>query len=144
MSIAIHMMQRCRQALAAVRAVSTAEQLAATVAKTDVLPSHLWLNDDNVFVECILVQKQTPRTAKMLFEHTTAVVSCRRLWPWIPKLHLMSLPANTGHSEQATMTAAELLFADMCSPCGAGSLTPAVLSTVPTHMFLNADNAWTP
>ena len=114
---------------------------AATVTKTDVQPSHLLLNDAGVFNECILVSQVTPRTARVLLEETTAIVSCRKLWPWIPGVHAKTVSA--GASEAAVMTAAELFYADMCVPRGSLAL-PAMPSSKPTHMFLNGNNVWTP
>jgi hypothetical protein len=114
---------------------------AATVTKTDVRPSHLLLDDDGVFNECILVAQVTPRTAKVLLEDATKTVSCRKLWPWIPNVHAKTVAA--GASEAAVMTAAELFYAEMCFPRGSLAV-PALPSSNQTHMFLNGDNIWTP
>ena len=61
----------------------------------------------------------TPRTTKVLLQDTTEVVSCRKLWPWIPGVHAKTVSAGT--EEAAVMTAAELLYADMCIPRGSSA-----------------------
>ena len=85
-------------------------------------PSHLLLTDQGVFTQCRLLQQISPRTASVLIAGAVQTVICRRLWPWIPNMHTVTVPAVSLASEEATLTAAELQFADLCvkrwsSPC---------------------------
>ena len=140
LSIATHLMAVANIKPAAVRALTPREMQASTVTKTDIQCSHLWLDATGTFQECVLMAQVTPKTARVLLQDVTEVVSCRSLWPWIPRVHAQTV--STAADDASTMTSAELLYAHMCEPRGSSAV--ASHSAEPTHMFLNTTNTWTP
>ena len=119
LSIATHLLTVASVKPAAVQVLTTAQMKSATVTKNDIQPSHLWLDATGTFQECVLMAQVTPKTARVLLQDITEVVSCRQLWPWIPKMHGHSV--SNGGGDASTMTAAELLYAFMCEPRGSNS-----------------------
>ena len=140
LSIATHLMTVANVKPAAVQALTTREMQTATVTKNDIQPSHLWLDATGTFQECVLMAQVTHKTARVLLQDITEVVSCRQLWPWIPRVHAQTV--STAARDASTMTAAEVLYAHMCEPRGSNSVVPH--SAQPTHMFLDTTNTWTP